>query len=126
MDSSGKTKTLVAEIEHSVVGADEDVSQNPQGAWGRGDVDSHESRQALSLSEGGNLEDVLLGGEGVGDAVDDDLNVGQGADDVARGEDTLSVQGDSTEFGVEGVDLGCKFVSIKRRESGDAYQWVQQ
>ena len=44
------------------------------------------------------LEDVVLGGEGVGDTVDDDLDVGEGADDVARGEDSFSVEGHSTKL----------------------------
>lgn len=88
--SSGKPNAVVSIIEDGVVSADKHVSQNPQGAYGCGDIDAHESRQALGLAATGDLQHVLLGGEGVGHLVDDDLDVGEAGDDAAAWEDGLT------------------------------------
>lgn len=91
MNGLGETEALTTEVENSVVGADEHITQDPKGAWGRGDVNAHESGKALSLASRRDLQDVVLGGEGVDDLVDHNLDVGQGVDDIAGCEDTLSV-----------------------------------
>ncbi len=42
-----KADALVAHIEHSVVGAHEDIAQDPEGASGRRQVEAHEAADAL-------------------------------------------------------------------------------
>jgi hypothetical protein len=105
LDGSGETDLLVGKVEDGVVGADEDVTEDVEGSRGGGDVEAHETTDALSDSVVGLLEDVVLGSEGKVDAVDGDVDGGAGLEDVAGGKDTLAVEDVGTEGAVEGVDL---------------------
>lgn len=54
----GEADPVVVPIEDGVVLADEDVSQNPQGPGGGGDVQTHEAAQTHGLSSLTHLDDM--------------------------------------------------------------------
>ena len=75
-------------------------TENPEGTGGRGDVHAEEARDALGLAGLGDLEDVLLAGEGEVDAVDGDGDDGQRRDLLAVN-DRLAREGEIEKL--EGV-----------------------
>merc|ERR1711962_1395851 len=60
----GEPDGLVAVVEDGEVFAHEDVSNNPE-VWVAGDIDAHDARHALSLSQLSYFQDVVVGREGV-------------------------------------------------------------
>ena len=56
----GKAHSVVAQVELSVVWTNEHVSQDPDGAHGRGDVHPHEAGEADLFPHLGDLHDVVI------------------------------------------------------------------
>lgn len=50
-----KANPLVPIVKNSVVGTQEHISQDPEGAQGRGNFQAHETRDALLLAHGADL-----------------------------------------------------------------------
>lgn len=48
---SGKPNPVIAHVEFSVEAADEDVSQDPDGAHGRGNIQTNETRETSHLTK---------------------------------------------------------------------------
>jgi len=79
----GEAHLLVAEIEHGVVGAHEDVAEDPEVAHAGGEVEAHEARDALLGAALVYLENVLLGCEREDLAGKGNVDVGHGGEVVA-------------------------------------------
>ena len=80
MGGPSESNPVVAHIELSVVGSDENVAQDPDGAHGGGDVESHEAGQADFLAKLGHLHHIVGGREREvhpADVEDDIRQVGQ-------------------------------------------------
>ena len=107
MNGGGESDLLVGKVKDGVIGADKDVTEDVKGSSGGGDIESHESTDALGDSVVGLLEDVILGREAKVDTVDDNVDGGSGLEDVAGGKDSLSVEDVGTKGAVEGINVLC-------------------
>ena len=57
---SGKSDSIIAHIELSVIRSNEYIPKDPDGSHGRWNVQAHESRQTNLLAHLRNLHDVML------------------------------------------------------------------
>jgi hypothetical protein len=105
LDRLGPSDSLVLVVKDSVVGRDEDVSQDVQWSDWWWDIHSHESRKALNLVSAGDLKNVILWSQSEGVSVDDEGDVWQSLDDVTGLEDSFSIDDSGSEGLVEGVDV---------------------
>lgn len=98
LNTFSESYSLVGKIEMGVVLLDEGVSKDESVSELRGELKAHDSKSALSLSEGGNLEDVLSGAQDIVSSSNDEGEIGvwvkSGAID------------DLGEFGDDGVNNG--------------------
>lgn len=98
LNTFSESYSLVGKIEVGVVLLDEGVSKDESVSELRGELKTHDSKSALSLSEGGNLKDVLSGAQDVVSSSNDEgeiwVWVKSGAVD------------DLGEFGDDGVNNG--------------------
>jgi len=101
VDCFCETNTFVSEIKDSVIRADEDISKDVKRSDLRREIESDESRDAISR----NIQDILLCGQSERLSCQLDSDVWKIVDDVARREDSFSVDDDCSEFGVESIDL---------------------
>ena len=115
----GKAKSLVPEIKDSVVGTNEDITQDPERPDVLRQIESHESRQALRLTENRLLQHILLRcqREAVGRR-ELDRNVGQIVNDMAVMEDALPICNRRTEISVDFVH-DIRWTSDERRARVD-------
>jgi len=105
LNGFGPSDLGVSEIEDSGIGSDEDVTQDVLGSEIGREVEASKTREAFSFAQRGDLEDVILGGQSEGVAIDGDGDIREGVDDVAAGEDSFSVLDDGAQFLVQGVDF---------------------
>jgi hypothetical protein len=88
--SQSKANASISNIEDSVVLAHEDIAKDPQRASGLRNIHSHDAQQAHIAIR----NQVVLGGQSVSDAVDDEVDVrqlsGVASGQVLAGNDFLS------------------------------------
>jgi len=101
LGGSGEANLLVAVVKDGVVRADEDITEDPDGL---GEIDAHETGDALSLGASGNLEHVLLCSESEALAVEDEVNIGHGGELGAVNGGLASCTSLGANFVVDGLD----------------------
>ena len=90
LDRCGESNSLVVEIKHRVVCADENIPKNPAGShWGI-QIETNQARDTGGRGTFSNLEDVLLTSERESAARNDEGEEREASDIVTRAEDTLA------------------------------------
>jgi len=105
---------VVLIIKGGIISGDENISEDiSRTNW---KIKSNKSAEALSLSVRSDLDNIIFRSEVERNSVDDDLNVGELANDIAVSEDTLAIDHLGSELDVKSINVESR--SDDQRGSG--------
>jgi len=114
LDSLSEANLVVLEIKGGIISGDEHISKDISRTNGK--IKSNKAAEALSLACRSDLDNIILRSEVERNSVDDDLNVGELANDIAVGEDTLAIYNLGSELDVKSINVESR--SDDQRGSG--------
>jgi len=114
LGSSSETNLVVLIIKGSIISGDENISEDISRTNGK--IKSNEAAEALSLACGSDLDNIIFRSEVERNSVDDDLNIGELANNIAVCEDTLAIDHLGSELNVKSINMESR--SDDQRGSG--------